>query len=302
MRCFVIIPVLAMSVVLMAVTVRAQENAQAGMPALSQPLLREGTLAVSLASALMIARQHDEAEAERALSEVGIAPKNGWIADYPVTPDIVGELQASIREAASSDKISVRADSALKTFQDLMAEYSFSVTAAISDQGESSMSAPNYPDSEIVNGYYYDEGPPVVTYYSPPQDYAYLYTWVAYPFWCSGVRFPGFFILADFHVRVHYQRRDEFISNHYRDSETGKMSRIDAANRAEVTAMASSDERETMSSIASVGMCNTSTCSSCHQSASSVGRLSGYSGNGRASFSGGNRSFSGSSFGAGGRK
>ena len=62
---------------------------------------------------------------------------------------------------------------------------------------ESSQYGDEYPPTEIDN-YYYDEGPPVVTYYPPPYDYGYLYAWDPFPFWWGGVWFPGFFILTDF--------------------------------------------------------------------------------------------------------
>ncbi|MDA8173965.1 MAG: hypothetical protein M0018_05150, partial [Nitrospiraceae bacterium] len=77
-------------------------------------------------------------------------------------------------------------------------------------------------------------GPPVVTYYAPPPDYAYLYTWVPYPFWWTNLWFPGFFVLGDFDIVVfdhfHHHHR-EFISNHFRDPVTGRFFRIDPTNR-----------------------------------------------------------------------
>ena len=50
----------------------------------------------------------------------------------------------------------------------------------------------------MIDNYYYDEGPPVVTYYPPPYDYGYLYAWDPFPFWWGGISYPGFFILTDF--------------------------------------------------------------------------------------------------------
>jgi hypothetical protein len=50
----------------------------------------------------------------------------------------------------------------------------------------------------VVNNYYSDEGPPIVTYYAPPPDYLYLYDWVPYPVWWFGFWFPGFYVCHSF--------------------------------------------------------------------------------------------------------
>src|SRR6266496_1968895 len=71
-------------------------DAPQGSPPIEQPLVREGTLAVRLSHALGLSTAKSEVEAETWLGEKGISPRNGWIADYPVTPDIVGELQTSV--------------------------------------------------------------------------------------------------------------------------------------------------------------------------------------------------------------
>ncbi len=208
-------------------------------PPLSQPLVREGDFAVALADSLKLGPSADEAEAESALSEVGIAPRNGWIADYPVTPDIVGELETAVGEAADAGRLSMGKDEAVNAFQNVIAQQNLEVRMDTSGREVSDTSGVEYADQTVINNYYYDEGPPVVTYYAPPPDYAYLYTWVAYPFWWWNFWFPGFFVLTDFHVRVHdhdhwhgkHKGGHEFVSNHYRDPRSGKMSRIDPTNR-----------------------------------------------------------------------
>ena len=223
------------ALVLTPALLNSQTSQWVGNPPLSQPLVREGDLAFKLADALKLGAAADETEAESMLGSVGIAPRNGWIADYPVTPDIIGELKSSISEAVDSGKLAVNKDSALKTFQDVIAEDSLFVKADDSSQGNATLAAPNYPESEVMDDYYDNEGPPVVSYYAPPPDYTYLYTWVPYPFWWTDFWFPGFFVLVDFNVRVHGHGHDhghgEFVSNHFRDPGTGRMSRIDPANR-----------------------------------------------------------------------
>ena len=149
------------------------EQATAGNPPVAQPLIREGTLALKLVDTFNLGSVSNEAEAESTLSAVGIAPRNGWIADYPVTPDIVGELQNSVIDAADSKRLSMSRDEASKAFQSVMSAYDLSVRPSSGDQGTGAIGSYYDPDSTVINNYYYDEGPPVVTYYSPPPDYAY---------------------------------------------------------------------------------------------------------------------------------
>lgn len=207
-----------------------------GKAPIAQPLVREGDLAVKLVDVLQLGKAADEAEAESTLSAAGITPKNGWIADYPVTPDITGELQASISEAADSGKLSMGRDKALGAFQDVLAGYDLPVKAAGPEEA-AEPAEENYPNTTIINNYYYNEGPPVVTYYAPPPDYAYLYTWVPYPFWWWNFWYPGFFVLVDFDIVVlpghfHHHGHRAFISNHFRDFRTNRTFRIDPTSRA----------------------------------------------------------------------
>lgn len=209
-------------------------------PTLAEPLVREGDLAVRLVEALNLGTAVNEAEAESILISIDIAPRNGWIADYPVTPDIIGELQAAISEAADSGELAVGKEAALQTLQDVLSDYNLSAKTDTSGQDTGETSAPDYPDSTVVRDYYYDEGPPVVTYYAPPPDYAYLYSWVSYPFWWRGSRFPGFFVKKRFHVWVHGPERGhgEHISNYFHDSKTDKIFRIDPLKRSHGGALA----------------------------------------------------------------
>lgn len=64
-----------------AATVLAKQ--QIPGPPLAQSLVREGTLAMDLSRALKIGSPVNEADAESVLSAAGIAPRNGWVGDYP---------------------------------------------------------------------------------------------------------------------------------------------------------------------------------------------------------------------------
>jgi len=214
--------------------VGAQAGTQAAEPApIAQQLVREGDLAVKLVTDLGLGATGDEVEAENQLSHVGIMPRNGWIADYPVTPDIIGELQQKVGESADAGKLSIGRDEALKIFDGAVAELKLAVkphTVAKGYQPELEI-AEAYPDPATISNYYTAEGPPVVTYYAPPPDYYYLYSWVPYPFWWTGFWFPGFFVLNDFHRTVVVNHRVHFVSNHYRDIRSHRVFRIDPVRR-----------------------------------------------------------------------
>jgi len=235
----IIISILA-GLLLLHGPVSAQNDTQTNVSApVSQPLIREGMMVVDLAKALNVGTPSNEAEAESMLSGAGIAPRNGWIADYPVTPDIVAELRAAVGDAADSKMITLDKNDADNAFNKLVDGYNLPLKAAdtvAEAENGPLLEAETYPDTSVINNYYYDQGPPVVTYYAPPPDYTYLYTWVPYPFWWWNVWFPGFFVLADFDIEVHghghhHGHHGEFISNHFRDRDNGRVHRIDPAVR-----------------------------------------------------------------------
>ena len=217
------------------------EYASADPPSIGQPLLREGDLAVKLAQALSLGASRDEVEAESQLAAVGIAPKNGWIANYPVTPDIMDEIRQSVRTAASSGRIQLGVDSALERLSGVLAQAGLSLDL-LSDDTQESVSPketytvepaepPSYQESTVINNYYQTYGPPAVTYYAPPPAYSYLYGWVPYPFWSVGFWFPGFFILHDFHRPIFFDNRVVLVSNHFRDFRHHRHFRIDPVAR-----------------------------------------------------------------------
>jgi len=93
---------------------------KAGPRASERGLVREGYFAMELAEVLRIGEVKSEAEAESRLASLGIAPKNGWIADYPLTPNIIGELRNAVGEASDSGKIALNREEAIRAFQDLI--------------------------------------------------------------------------------------------------------------------------------------------------------------------------------------
>ncbi len=217
---------------LLLIPVMAQsQQAAAKAPPVQQPLIREGDFAVKLVGALDLGTTSDEAEAESILGSVGISPRNGWIADYPVTPDILGEIRGSIDDAADSGKIKMGKDEAVKAFENAKADLDLGVRSYTEGEPHEVNPSAGYPDNTVINNYYYDQGPPIVTYYAPPPDYYYLYEWVPYPFWWSDFWFPGFFILNDFHRVIHFHHRAEFVSNHFNDFGRHRVFRIDPADR-----------------------------------------------------------------------
>ena len=210
------IKVFGIAVALMLILLPALPGAAESPPPVASPLVREGAFAGKLAEAFGLGAGSDEILAESRLGELGISPRNGWIADYPVTPDIAGEIQQSIIEAADSSRLGMNREEALNIFYDVNMSLGLAVIPDADDSIRRS-SSENYPPAAVVNDYYSSYGPPVVTYYAPPPGYMYLYGWVPFPFWYYGFWFPGFYVLHDFHYGVVYGGRTYFVSNHHHD-------------------------------------------------------------------------------------
>ena len=230
------VSVMSLFLLVMPAMIHAQsEQTKAGPPPIAQQLVREGDFAIKLYAELGLGTTEDEAEAESRLGEAGISPRNGWIADYPVTPDIIGELQKAVGDAADAGKISMGKDEALKRLDGVNAELSLAVRPQTPDIVKTyeplAEEAKNYPDPTVINNYYYNEGPPVVTYYAPPPYYYYLYAWVPSPFWWFDFWFPGFFVLRDFHRSAFVNHRVVFFSNHFNDVRGHRVFRVDPVAR-----------------------------------------------------------------------
>ena len=213
----------------------SQETARPSPP-IAQTLVREGDFAIKLAEALKVGTAKSEAEAESMLASAGITPKNGWIADYPMTPDIIGELEEAVAQAADAQKLAIGKDEALRALRTVAVEQELPIVAEGTEgpdqYGESPPpTIPEYTTPSEIDNYYYAEGPPIVTYYPPPWDYSYLYAWIPGPFWYSGFYFPGFFILHDFHRGIHRNGHAHIVTNHQRDHRTGRIHAVDPAGR-----------------------------------------------------------------------
>jgi hypothetical protein len=206
---------------------------KSGAPPIEQPLVREGDFALDLSSALGVMTTGDEVEAESSLGELGIAPRNGWIADYPVTPDIVLELKNAVAAATEAKRLAMSRETALKKVDDVAGSFGIAIRpfTAGTPYEPSPASCLTYPNPAVIEKTYIEAGTPVVTYYCPPPDYYYMYAWVPSPFWWSDLWFPGFFVLRDFHRIVHVHNRVVVIRNHFSDVRSNRAFRVDPVDR-----------------------------------------------------------------------
>ncbi len=213
------------------------KTSPSGAPPIEQPLVGEGDFAVKLANALNLTTSNDEAASENALFSIGIAPSNGWISDYPMTPDIIAEVRGSTARAASSGSLKMAEAEAAGIVDNVSIDMNLPVTVAGERGGYSAGAGSQYaaPPAGVglydeepasVEDYYGEYGPPVVSYYPPPWEYYWLYDWVAWPFWWGGFGFDGFFVLGDFNVNRH----GHHFCNHFRNA-NGTWSRVDPVSR-----------------------------------------------------------------------
>jgi hypothetical protein len=208
-------------------------------PPVAQPLVREGDFAVKLAAELDLGTPTNEAIAEDMLVRAGIAPSNGWLSDYPVTPEIIGQLQTSIAKAASEGKLSMNSDEATRGLYSLTKQMNLPTPASpgnAASEGEQPPAVKSNPT--VINNYYDEQGPPIITYYPPPYYDAYLYDWVPYPVFWFGFWFPGFYICHSFTTVVvtgggdfdHPVRRG-IVSNRIIDPATRRVALVDPVSR-----------------------------------------------------------------------
>jgi hypothetical protein len=171
-------------------------NAQSGQnrpepPSVEQTLVREGSFAMKLAEVLKIGQAQSEAEAESMLASVGIAPRNGWIADYPLTPDIIGEVRRAVGVAVDSGKLAMNKDEVLKAVQVLIDSQWRMQVAPGEEQAREYGEYPPAASGEYEGGYepyYYPES----YYYPYPYYYGGYYYLYPYPYFSGGFVIRGF--------------------------------------------------------------------------------------------------------------
>ena len=238
--------IIAIAVVLRVFAFEARSEQVPGeadgvLSAIAPPLVREGDFAVKLAEAFDLGEITDEDDAGQLLAAIGLSPRNGWIADYPVTPVILAELREAAIASCESGMLAMTEPEALEAFDRLALDLGLSVdeNAELDPPADGSLpgEAP-YAESPDFHDYYYtSEGPPVMTYYPPPSHYSGYYDWVPYPFYFSRGYYSGFFILHDFHrahkFDRHFDRKHKqfgfhnrfkrkFISNHHWNMRSGR--------------------------------------------------------------------------------
>jgi hypothetical protein len=207
-----------------------QESQIYDVPPVAQPLVREGDFAIKLAALYGLGVPANETEAEDLLSSVGVIPLNGWISDYPVTPEILGQLQEAVARAASEGRLSMTAEKATQHLYDLASQMNLPVPAGPGSTAAAATKAPEQPD---IYNYYTGYGPPIITYYPPPYPYFYLYAWVPYPVWWYGYWYSGFYICNNFSTTVVVDSRTAYVRNRYVDPVTRRVVRIEPVVRTE---------------------------------------------------------------------
>ena len=153
-----------------------EQNVQKAPP-VSQPLVREGNFAINLVEVLKLGTAKNEAEAESRLASMGIAPRNGWIADYPLTPDIIGEVRNAIGVALDSGKLAMNKDEALMAVQVLIDNQ---WRLAVAPDKEQARQYGEYPPA-VYEGYEGGYEPYYYPYYYP------------YPYYYGGYYYLGGF-------------------------------------------------------------------------------------------------------------
>ncbi len=216
----------------LSTSARSEDGTTIPPPPVGQPLVREGDFAVQLAEALYLGTPQDEADAENMLKSVDIAPTNGWNPDYPMTPDIFLELEAAVGRAAENRQLAIEKDMALQALHEVAEKLGLPFTVAAGENGGQNAGPPDvyYGGNPVwIDNYYDDNGPPVITYYSPPPAYIYLYTWVSYPFWYGRYYFKGYYCLHNFDRTVFVGHAARSCTNHVLDRDTGRVFIINPA-------------------------------------------------------------------------
>jgi len=208
-----------------------QEALAKDIPPVAQPLVREGDFAVKLAALYGLGVPSNETEAEDLLAAAGIVPLNGWISDYPVTPEILGQIQEAAARSATEGRLPMTAEKATRLIADLAAEMSLPLPVGAAPEQQAPVRPYEPYEQTVVNNYYAGYGPPIITYYPPPLSYLYLYAWVPYPIWWYGYWYPGFYISHNFSTTIVVGTRTVFVRNRFMDPLTRQVVRVDPVVR-----------------------------------------------------------------------
>ena len=122
-------------------------------PPIAQPLVREGEFARQLVEALRMTPAQSEAEAESILTAVGIAPQRGWIADYPVTPIGVVEIEKGVASAADTGKLGMSKEEALRAVGDLKIKMGLNVVMGDVSRPSGQALPGSYPADTLIYKY-----------------------------------------------------------------------------------------------------------------------------------------------------
>jgi len=245
-KLLVSILVMGSALLLCAVDAPAAGQADPQLSPVAPPIVRGGDFAVRLVEVMGLGQARDEVEAESLLTSKGVIPRNGWIADYPMTPVVMGELRDAVVAGSQSGALPISETSAATSFDGLALELGMAPDQAAGQAYASGASQDAEPPPPIASygaypadyDTYYNDGPPIYTYYAPPDAYYGLYDWVPYPFFFTGIGFSGFFILHDFHRHRHWDNHffghgfhgdrfhNRFVSNHHFDPVLGRTARV----------------------------------------------------------------------------
>ncbi|MEN6466152.1 MAG: hypothetical protein ABFD62_13305 [Syntrophaceae bacterium] len=172
-------------------------------PPIAAPLVRQGVFAVSLATSLGINIGLSETAAINNLSAIGIIPRGGWVPGALVTPAVIGELQHSVFLAARSGQLLISSGRVLTRFNDVRLRLGLPIFPVPAASRAAFLNA-GAIDPRQINRFFAINGPPLLTFFPPPNRFRNLFTFTPCPFVCSNVFFPGFFVRNDsrFFVRV----------------------------------------------------------------------------------------------------
>lgn len=205
-----LIPLLAAALLLIPALVAAQQpDEKSSVSAIDPVLVRQGDFAILLAEALHLGVVEREEEAIRHLEDGDIAPEDGWIADYPVTPEILAQLALTIGDAADSGAIALSRDEALGALQALAADFGLSIPDELVPRYARRYLRDDAYDcrGSTISRYYDNYGPPVLSYCRPPYDYDALYDWRPYGSWWHGHYYPGYYLLHRFHLVIQVESK-----------------------------------------------------------------------------------------------